>query len=171
MVLNRAAHQAREAKNYAKLRDTLAGLRLLLPGNPTILYDLAAADAYLGQPERSLAELNALAGADPHYHDEFPGYPNRGNSAQDFGHLSFNPRQTKISCRELLFTTPYRLRICAASRHDAKRPSRNSRENPIAITVSGGGSPYPRSPYELMRLIAAGSPYRPPHKSTAPAVA
>jgi hypothetical protein len=63
MVLNRVAHQAREAKDYAKLRETLAELRLLLPGNPTILYDLAAADAHLGRPERSLAELNDLAGA------------------------------------------------------------------------------------------------------------
>jgi hypothetical protein len=63
MVLNRAAHQAREAKDYAKLRDTLAELRSLLPGNPRILYALAAADARLGRPEPALAELNDLAGA------------------------------------------------------------------------------------------------------------
>jgi hypothetical protein len=63
IVLNRVAHQAREAKDYARLRDTLVELRPLLPGNPQILYSLAVADARLGQPERALAELNSLADA------------------------------------------------------------------------------------------------------------
>ena len=63
MALNRVAHQARESKDYAKLRDTLAELRPLLPGNPRILYALAVADVHLGQPERALSELNDLAGA------------------------------------------------------------------------------------------------------------
>jgi hypothetical protein len=63
MVLNRAARKALEAKDYPKLRDTLAELRPLLPGNPRLLYNLAAADARLGQPERALAELKDLASA------------------------------------------------------------------------------------------------------------
>jgi hypothetical protein len=63
MALNRAAHQARERKDYPKLRDTLAELRPLLPGNARILYSLAAADARLGQAERALSELKDLADA------------------------------------------------------------------------------------------------------------
>jgi sugar lactone lactonase YvrE len=63
MVLNHAADQARKAKDYAKLRDTLAELSSLLPGNASILYALAAADAHLGRPARALAELDDLAGA------------------------------------------------------------------------------------------------------------
>jgi hypothetical protein len=63
IVLNRVARQALEAKDYAKLRDALAELRPLLPGNPRILYNLAAADARLGHAERALAELKDLADA------------------------------------------------------------------------------------------------------------
>lgn len=36
MVLNHAAHQAREAKDYTKPRDALAELRPLLPGDPRL---------------------------------------------------------------------------------------------------------------------------------------
>jgi hypothetical protein len=63
IVLNRAASQALKAKDYPKLRGTLAELLPLLPGNPLILYNLAAADARLGQPERAVAELKDLSGA------------------------------------------------------------------------------------------------------------
>jgi hypothetical protein len=63
IVLNRIARQALDAKDYPKLRDTLAELRPLLPGNPRILYKLAAADAHLGQQERALAELRDLTSA------------------------------------------------------------------------------------------------------------
>jgi len=63
LVLNRAARQALEAKDYPKLRSTLAELRPLLPGNTRVLYKLAVADARLGQAERALAELKDLADA------------------------------------------------------------------------------------------------------------
>ena len=63
IALNRAARQALEAKDYSKLRDTLAELRPLMPGNPQLLYNLAASDAHLGQMERALAELKDLANA------------------------------------------------------------------------------------------------------------
>ena len=63
VVLNRAAHQAREAKDYPKLKDALAELRPLLPGNPLVLYNLAAAEAHIGQLEQALAELKDLANA------------------------------------------------------------------------------------------------------------
>src|SRR5450755_1254892 len=62
-TLNRAARQAAEQKDYARLRDTLAELRPLLPGNARILYNLAAADARLGHAERALVELKDLAAA------------------------------------------------------------------------------------------------------------
>ena len=63
MALNRTAGLALESKDYPKLRDTLAELLPLLPGNSRVLYKLAAADAHLGQPERALAELKGLADA------------------------------------------------------------------------------------------------------------
>src|ERR1039458_1253520 len=63
IALNRAARQALEAKDYSKLRDTLAELRPLMPGNPRLLYNLAASDSHLGQMERALAELKDLANA------------------------------------------------------------------------------------------------------------
>ena len=63
IALNRAARQALEAKDYSKLRDTLAELRPLMPGNPQLLYNLAASDSHLGQMERALAELKDLANA------------------------------------------------------------------------------------------------------------
>lgn len=60
-VLNHAARQEIVAKDYPKLRETLAELRGLLPGNPQILYNLAAADAHLGRSQLALAELQDLA--------------------------------------------------------------------------------------------------------------
>jgi sugar lactone lactonase YvrE len=62
MVLNHAAHQAAEAKDYRKLRETLLELKTLLPGNPRIVYNLAAADARLGDSPAALAGLRNLAG-------------------------------------------------------------------------------------------------------------
>lgn len=63
MALNRAARQALQSKDYSKLRDALAELRPLMPGNLRLLYNLAATDAHLGQTERALAELKDLANA------------------------------------------------------------------------------------------------------------
>jgi len=63
MTLNHAARQAIESKDYAKLRATLEELRPLLPGNPRILYNMAAADAVLGHRQRALEELLSLASA------------------------------------------------------------------------------------------------------------
>ena len=63
MVLNRAARQAVEAKDYPKLRDALMELRPLLPGNATVWYNLAAANARLGQRDDALGGLQDLAGS------------------------------------------------------------------------------------------------------------
>ena len=60
-VLNRAAGQAIKAKDYAKLRETLRELKPLMPGNPQIVYNLAASDAALGDALAALAELRSLA--------------------------------------------------------------------------------------------------------------
>jgi hypothetical protein len=84
MVLNRVAHEAREAKDYAKLRVALVELQPLLPGNPQILYELAAADAHLGHAERALAELNSLADAGLVY--DFGSKP-ESKSGADFSSL------------------------------------------------------------------------------------
>jgi hypothetical protein len=46
--LNRVAREAIQAKDYAKLRETLLQLRPLVPGNPRITYNLAASEAVLG---------------------------------------------------------------------------------------------------------------------------
>jgi sugar lactone lactonase YvrE len=61
MVLNHAAHQAVEAKDYRKQRATLLELKTLLPGNPRIVYNLAAADAKLENTPAALAGLRNLA--------------------------------------------------------------------------------------------------------------
>jgi sugar lactone lactonase YvrE len=61
-VLNHVARQAVEAKNYAKLRETLLELKALLPGNPRITYNLAASEARLGNSQAALAGLRNLAG-------------------------------------------------------------------------------------------------------------
>jgi hypothetical protein len=62
LVLNHAARQASEAKDYVKLRETLLELKPLLPGNPRIVYSLAASNAVLGDPLAALAGLRNLAG-------------------------------------------------------------------------------------------------------------
>jgi sugar lactone lactonase YvrE len=62
LVLNHAAGQAAKAKDYAKLRATLQELKPLMPGNPTVVYNLAAADAVLGNASAALVGLRNLAG-------------------------------------------------------------------------------------------------------------
>jgi sugar lactone lactonase YvrE len=62
VVLNQAAGQAAKAKDYAKLRETLRELKPLLPGNPRIVYNLAASNAVLGDALAALAGLRNLAG-------------------------------------------------------------------------------------------------------------
>jgi hypothetical protein len=59
-TLNHTAAAAITAKDYAKLRATLQELQPLLPGNPRILYNMAASDAVLGNRERALEELRNL---------------------------------------------------------------------------------------------------------------
>jgi len=56
-TLNRAAREAVQAKDYAKLRATLQELKPLLPGNPSIAYNLAASEAVLGNREAAFAGL------------------------------------------------------------------------------------------------------------------
>jgi sugar lactone lactonase YvrE len=62
LVLNREARQAIEARDYARLRSALLELRPLMPGNPRITYNLAAAEARLGNREGALARLRNWAG-------------------------------------------------------------------------------------------------------------
>jgi hypothetical protein len=62
-TLNRAAGQAEKAKDYARLRKTLAELLPLLPGNADICYKLAVANAQQGHKRQALAELRDLAAA------------------------------------------------------------------------------------------------------------
>jgi sugar lactone lactonase YvrE len=61
-ALNQEARAAVQAKDYAKLRETLLELKPLMPGNPRIAYNQAAADAKLGNRPAALAELRNLAG-------------------------------------------------------------------------------------------------------------
>ncbi|HEY1497365.1 MAG TPA: hypothetical protein VGF49_22565 [Candidatus Solibacter sp.] len=60
--LNKAAREAVQAKDYAKLRATLIEIRPLLPGNPRVAYNLAASEAKLGHREAALAALRKWAG-------------------------------------------------------------------------------------------------------------
>lgn len=61
-VLNREARKAVEAKDYAKLRETLRELQPLMPGNPIVVYNLAASNAMLGDSRAAFASLRNLAG-------------------------------------------------------------------------------------------------------------
>jgi len=61
-VLNHAARQAMQEGNYAKLREALVELKPLMPGNPRVVYNLAASEAKLGNPAAALAGLRNLAG-------------------------------------------------------------------------------------------------------------
>jgi len=63
MALNHVAGQAIKAKDYAKLRATLDELWPLMPGNPRVLYNMAASDAVLGNKQKALEELHSLASA------------------------------------------------------------------------------------------------------------
>lgn len=63
IILNRTARQAVQARNYSKLKETLTALLPLMPGNPRIMYNLAAADAHLGDAAGALEQLRTLAGA------------------------------------------------------------------------------------------------------------
>ncbi len=67
MVLNREARQALQANDYAKLRAALLELRPLMPGNPRITYNLAAAELKLGNREAALARLRNFAGMGLYY--------------------------------------------------------------------------------------------------------
>jgi sugar lactone lactonase YvrE len=60
--LNHAAGRALQAKDYGKLRETLLALKPLMPGNPSITYNLAVSDALLGDAPAALAALRNLAG-------------------------------------------------------------------------------------------------------------
>ena len=59
--LNKAARDAVQAKDHAKLRATLIEMRPLLPGNPRVAYNLAASEAMLGYREAALAALRNCA--------------------------------------------------------------------------------------------------------------
>ena len=59
--LNAEARSAIDAKDYSKLRSVLLELQPLLPGNPRILYNLAASEARLGHRDAALASLRNLA--------------------------------------------------------------------------------------------------------------
>jgi hypothetical protein len=63
MTLNHVAGEAVKAKDYAKLRATLDELWPLMPGNPRVLYNMAASDAVLGNQQKALEELHCLAAA------------------------------------------------------------------------------------------------------------
>jgi sugar lactone lactonase YvrE len=63
MAVNHAAGLAIQAKDYAKLRTTLDELQPLMPGNPRVLYNMAASDAVLGNKPKALEELQNLAAA------------------------------------------------------------------------------------------------------------
>ncbi len=61
VVLNRAAGSGGEGKDYGKLRDALRELQPLMPGNPRVVYNLACANAVLGNKPAALAGVRNLA--------------------------------------------------------------------------------------------------------------
>ncbi|MCK9688174.1 SMP-30/gluconolactonase/LRE family protein [Scleromatobacter humisilvae] len=62
-ALNHQAALQAKAHDYAGLHDTLTQLAPAMPGSPTVVYNLAASAARLGQADESLAALARLADA------------------------------------------------------------------------------------------------------------
>ncbi|HYW46535.1 MAG TPA: hypothetical protein VE959_26960 [Bryobacteraceae bacterium] len=62
LALNRQASKALADNDYIELRAKLMELRPLMPGNPRITYNLALAEAKLGNREAALARLRNFAG-------------------------------------------------------------------------------------------------------------
>jgi hypothetical protein len=62
-ALNRQARAQAKAGDHAGLHDTLAALQPLMPGNPRIVYNLAATAARTGRVDEALAQLTRLADA------------------------------------------------------------------------------------------------------------
>jgi sugar lactone lactonase YvrE len=60
--LNTAARAAVQAKDFAKLRETLLQLKPLVPGNPRLVYNLAASEAVLGHRTAAIACIRNLTG-------------------------------------------------------------------------------------------------------------
>jgi hypothetical protein len=56
-TLNTTAREALQAKDYTKVRATLIEMRPVIPGNPRIAYNLAAAEAMLGNREATPAAM------------------------------------------------------------------------------------------------------------------
>ena len=65
--LNRRAGAQAKAGDYAGLHETLVALAPLMPGSPTIVYNLAASAARLGRADEAVGELARLADAGLHY--------------------------------------------------------------------------------------------------------
>lgn len=61
LTLNRASGDAIRAHDYKKLRELLLELKPLMPGNPRVIYNLAASDAVLGNRDAALTGLHNLA--------------------------------------------------------------------------------------------------------------
>lgn len=62
LALNHVARDAVQAKDYAKLRQSLIELQPLMPGNPRVAYNLAASEAMLGHRDAALAALTHWSG-------------------------------------------------------------------------------------------------------------
>jgi sugar lactone lactonase YvrE len=59
-ALNKESGDAIRANDYAKLFPLLTALKPLMPGNPRVIYNLAASSAKLGRPDEAIATLRHL---------------------------------------------------------------------------------------------------------------
>jgi hypothetical protein len=106
---HQAALQAR-AKDYAGLHDTLVRLAPLMPGSPTIVYNLAASAARLGHVEEALSRLTQLADAGLAYDlavdDDFASLADRPEFRGIAERLKANRRALGKSTRRLALALP-----------------------------------------------------------------
>jgi len=106
-ALNKLAGQQAKAKDYAGLHDTLVRLAPLMPGSPTIAYNLAATAARLGRAAEALGWLTQLADAGLYYDlakdEDFASLAGSGafNSLRE--RLAVNRRAIGRSSRLLTF--------------------------------------------------------------------
>jgi len=102
-TLNRQARTQAKAGDFAGLHDTLQTLAPLLPGSPTLTYNLAASAARLGHPEEAIAALTRLADAGLGYDlardDDFASLADRADYTAVRDRLLANRRATGSASR------------------------------------------------------------------------
>jgi sugar lactone lactonase YvrE len=153
-VLNHIARDAVQAKDYAKLRESLIELGPLMPGNPRVAYNLAIAEAMLGHRHAALASLRDWAAMglifDIAGDDSFTAL----RDAPEFGVITARVTKSKqpVAHATVAFSLPLRDILSEDIAYDAasKRFFISSVRKGIVITADG--REWARSEWPILAL-------------------